>query len=118
MITFYNLSAIFVGGGLGAVLRYSVSLLTALISSRVWLGTLIVNVIGSMVIILLSKVITPSSDVLKLFLKVGLLGGLTTFSSFSLEVFSLYSQGLLFESILVVIFNIVFGVIVGIWIFA
>ena len=72
------------GGGLGAVGRYLLSLIAAPWSFPVM--TLLTNFLGAVVIGAVSK-----SAVL--FLKTGLCGGFTTFSTFSLETVELLEQG-------------------------
>lgn len=89
--------AIAIGGSIGAVLRYAVSLW----SRSAWgvnfpYGTLIVNVVGSfllgfLVIVLTQKVATPIW--MRQLLFVGVLGAFTTFSSFSLESVELFQAG-------------------------
>jgi len=76
---------VFVGGGLGALLRYLVAL-----AIEGPLATLAVNVAGSFLIGLLVAV--PAGNV-RLFLAVGLLGGFTTFSAFSLDALRLWQRG-------------------------
>ncbi|MCY7271783.1 MAG: fluoride efflux transporter CrcB [Sphingomonas bacterium] len=76
---------VFVGGGLGALLRYLAGLL-----AQGPLTTLAINVLGSFAIGLLVAV--PSGP-LRLFLAVGLLGGFTTFSAFSLDAVQLWQRG-------------------------
>ncbi len=76
---------VFVGGGLGALLRY----LAGLLASGP-LTTLAINVVGSFAIGLLVAV--PAGP-MRLFLAVGLLGGFTTFSAFSLDAVQLWQRG-------------------------
>jgi CrcB protein len=76
---------VFVGGGLGALLRYLAGLV-----AQGPLTILAINVIGSFAIGLL--VAMPASP-MRLFLAVGLLGGFTTFSAFSLETLQLWQRG-------------------------
>jgi len=85
------------GGFAGACLRYVVSLG----AQRWWgagfpYGTMIVNVIGGLLIGLLME-LSIGSDLIppgmRLFLVTGLLGGFTTFSTFSYETVSLLSDG-------------------------
>ena len=77
------------GGAIGTVLRY----LTSLLAAR-WLGpefpygTLIVNLSGAFVIGLVQELGTEASlipDGVRLFLTTGMMGGLTTYSTFSFE---------------------------------
>ncbi len=86
--------AIFIGGGIGAVLRY----LVGIVIFRVLcfpLSTFIANVLGSFIIGFLSAYFMNRmelSDVCRLALTVGFCGGLTTFSTFSLELFEMLVQ--------------------------
>ena len=87
------------GGAGGAVLRYqlgrAVSSLAGPESSFPW-GTLAANVIGSLAMGLLMGWLTRSggaNEGMRLLLGVGLLGGFTTFSAFSLEMMQLIERG-------------------------
>ncbi|MEJ1161242.1 fluoride efflux transporter CrcB [Prosthecomicrobium sp. N25] len=91
---------VFVGGGLGSVLRYLTSLAAlALFGPGFPWGTLTVNVVGSGVMGFVAAYIvlrwTPEGggDALRLFLMTGVLGGFTTFSAFSLDVLTLWQRG-------------------------
>jgi fluoride exporter len=90
---------VFVGGGIGAALRHGVNLAAArgFGVSFPW-GTLIVNVVGSVVMGLLAGWLAFRADAglaqhLRLFLATGILGGFTTFSAFSLDVAVLWERG-------------------------
>lgn len=80
-----------IGGFIGAALRYIISLQTSKwFNGPISIGTLFVNVLGGILIgLLLSLNVSPN---LKLFLTTGLLGGLTTFSTFSYETIILFSS--------------------------
>lgn len=81
--------AVFIGGGLGALLRYGVTLLSKhYLNTALW-GTLCVNLLGCFVIGALFGAFEKGSvqaPLLQSFLTVGCLGALTTFSTFQLEV--------------------------------
>lgn len=86
-----------IGGCIGACLRYIVSNHSSkLFGTQFPYGTLIVNVIGGLLIgfimelSLTTDIISPN---LRLFLTTGILGGLTTFSTFSYETITLISDG-------------------------
>ena len=86
-----------IGGFIGCCLRYLItSYSPKIFGTQLPYGTLIVNVIGGILIGLVmdfsikSDVISPN---LKLFLTTGLMGGLTTFSTFSYETINLINGG-------------------------
>jgi fluoride exporter len=88
---------IFLGSGLGGVLRYALgNWVQNLSGGKFPLGTLAVNVLGCLVIGLLSATLAsrfPVREDYRLALVVGLLGGFTTFSSFGMETFALVDGG-------------------------
>lgn len=90
---------VFLGGGLGAALRHGVNLGAArLFGTGFPAGTLTVNVVGSIVMGVLAAWFAFKGDTSqhwRLFLTTGVLGGFTTFSSFSLDVAVLYERGAL-----------------------
>jgi CrcB protein len=87
--------AVFMGGGLGALLRYGVALLSKhCLNTALW-GTLCVNLLGCFVMGALFGMFEKGSTqapLLQSFLTVGCLGALTTFSTFQIEVFALLKQ--------------------------
>jgi len=86
-----------IGGFIGASVRYIITIQSSkMINSNFPLGTLIVNVVGGFLIGAIME-ISMSTDFispnLKLFLTTGIMGGLTTFSTFSYETITLLSDG-------------------------
>jgi CrcB protein len=87
------------GGALGSVARYATSGLVArLLGSGFPWGTVLVNVVGSLAIGALAALVTTDGQPLlgstaRAFLMVGVLGGFTTFSAFSLETLNLARSG-------------------------
>ena len=95
---------VFVGGGLGSALRYGVGLLIPATPFN-W-AVLAVNVLGSGVAGYF--VAMPNlSESLRLGLAVGLLGGFTTFSAFSVETVRLYSEHQIFLVFMYILANVV-----------
>lgn len=80
------------GGAIGAMLRYGVNLLViSTYTGPIPFATLLVNVVGSLLIGLGWS--TIGNESMKAFLLIGLLGGFTTFSSFSMETIRLWENG-------------------------
>lgn len=93
------LNVLVVGGGgfIGAALRYLFSISMSGVYAHAFpLATLLVNVIGSFFIGIFSVLLPhafPDNEEAMLFLTTGLLGGFTTFSTFSLETITLFENG-------------------------
>lgn len=92
-----NFLLVMIGGAIGAVLRYEVGriALHRLDPGFPW-GTLVVNLAGGLLMGVLAGFMfgrTPPSQALWMFLAVGLLGGFTTFSAFSFDMFAMLEQG-------------------------
>tara|TARA_B100001989_G_scaffold218416_1_gene169926 strand:- start:90 stop:458 length:369 start_codon:yes stop_codon:yes gene_type:complete len=89
---------VFLGGGIGSVLRFGTnSILNLYVIGQ--LGTLLVNVLGSFLFGILVAIGEQRSDYFNLFLLTGLLGGFTTFSQFSYDVVTLQNNGNFFSII-------------------
>jgi CrcB protein len=84
-----NFLLVFIGGGLGAVLRYGIGILWP--QHNIWTSTLLANLIAALIIGALYAwqpiTKTTTSSTLWIFLAIGFCGGLSTFSTFSLEIF-------------------------------
>ena len=103
--------AVAIGGATGAVLRFGISRgVHSVFGLSFPLGTLVVNVVGSFLIGFLSVYFLEkfaSMPALRLGMTVGLLGALTTFSTFSLETLTLLDQGQLIKAAANVALNVV-----------
>jgi CrcB protein len=88
---------VFIGGGIGAALRHGFNLAFArLLGTAFPYATLFENVTGSIVMGLLIALFAFRGGIpqhWQLFLTTGILGGYTTFSTFSLDVAVLYERG-------------------------
>jgi CrcB protein len=92
-----NFLLVFVGAGLGGMLRHAINM-----QSLRWLGpdfpwgTFIINITGSIAMGLVVGFLVhrnvPGTE-LRLFVATGVLGGYTTFSTFSLDTISLWERG-------------------------
>ena len=106
-----------IGGFIGAALRYLIS--SKVISDTIPWGTLLVNVIGGVLIGLIMQLCLSTDYIspnMKLFLTTGVLGGLTTFSTFSYETMSLFNSGDFKNGILNICLNLILclgGVLLG-----
>lgn len=96
LISFYRSLLVFLGAGLGANARYWLSFFfqEASKTASFPVGTLIINVTGSFLIGVATAVLAKSlsPDNAKALIIVGILGGYTTFSSYSLESLNLLSE--------------------------
>ena len=103
---------VFVGGGLGSVARFLVSrFVTSKFEVELPLGTLIVNVLGSLLLGLFIGLIQRfnySEAQLVLLFTVGFCGGFSTFSTFSYETIELIKNG----NHLVAVFNVLLSLMV------
>ena len=86
------------GGALGALARWAVGLVgAALFGAGVPWATVVVNLVGSFLMGCLAAVLAPSGALfnggLRLFAVTGFLGAFTTFSTFSLDVVTLWQRG-------------------------
>jgi fluoride exporter len=82
------------GGGIGSLMRFTIALWVSSMPVSTPLAILIINVTGCFAISFLNFVSDPSGDIYlgprsRLFLLIGVCGGYTTFSSFSLISFIL-----------------------------
>lgn len=86
------------GGAVGTLARYLISLAALRFSQNLPWGTIGINVLGSFIIgffgtLTLAHGRYPASENVRLFVMVGVCGGFTTFSSFSLQTLDLLRSG-------------------------
>ncbi len=100
--------AVAAGGALGSVCRYGIGVLTAGLGFP-W-GTMIVNVVGSFIMGLLVAFFTQNAEIsqtTRLFLTVGILGGFTTFSAFSLDSVLLLQKGQTLAAVFYIVASVI-----------
>ena len=116
-----QLFVIFLGGGLGSVLRYLVSKFLDQIFPDFYFGTFVVNVLGSLIIGLVLGLALKENDMNQnhvLLLATGFCGGFTTFSAFALEQHDLLKNGQPIYFILYMTASIGIGILavyLGLW---
>jgi len=89
---------IMLGGAIGTLIRYLISVLTTTAPHQLPWSTMAINIAGSFLIgffgtMTLANGRFPASENVRLFVMVGICGGFTTFSSFSLQTFDLLRKG-------------------------
>ena len=104
-----------VGGALGSMARYGTGVLVgSMWRSSFPLGTMLINIVGSLAMGVLVGYLartTPAwQNDARLFVAVGILGGFTTFSSFSLDTISMIERGETGPAILYVLVSVVAGI--------
>ncbi len=118
-----SLIYVMIGGAIGSALRYlAMSLIGRLSVDSFPYGTFAVNIFGSFLmgvwIACMSNWLPERSKDLHLLFAVGVLGGFTTFSTFSLDVFYLFERGAYTQASVYVIGSVALSVIAlvaGIW---
>jgi CrcB protein len=100
---FITLIQIAIGGAIGSVLRF---LTLSVVSAPV--GTLIVNVLGSLVMGALFVILSGRVHPL---LMTGILGGFTTFSAFSLDALKLWQGGHILPALVYVCASVILSLI-------
>ena len=99
------------GGAVGAMMGFGLGLrVTLLAGSAFPWGTLLVNIVGCFLAGLLFALAVPRiplSDLLRNGLQIGLLGGFTTFSAFSIDAITLFDQGLWLRGLLYIVTSVI-----------
>ena len=105
------------GGFCGAVLRYLLGLIPASSKTGFPIITLLINFAGSFFIGFIAAAVGKHrffDDRAVLFLKVGVCGGFTTFSTFALESFDLFSSGKSIWAVVYIISSVLLC-LAGVW---
>lgn len=110
------------GGAFGSALRYLTAMLMLRLTGATfpW-GTLIINIVGCFAMGLFIELLARrfgASNELRLLVATGVLGGFTTFSSFSLEVAVLWERGMASAAlayVLASVFGSICALFAGLW---
>ena len=110
-----NILAVGLGGFIGAVFRYLIGLIPIKETMVFPIKTFCINIIGCLLIGLITVMVSRNPDINPkwiLFLKVGICGGFTTFSTFALETNELIKGGHMGIAFLYVVLSTVIGIAV------
>lgn len=102
------------GGFIGAVCRYLIGLIPLKESCAFPVKTFVINMVGSFLIGIIAALAMRTDSLnprMVLFLKVGICGGFTTFSSFALETGDLMQDGKWKLAVLYAVLSVATGVI-------
>lgn len=104
------------GGAIGSVARYG----SGVLIGQAWrsdfpLGTIVINIVGSLAmglfIGLLARTTPAWQADARLFVAVGVLGGFTTFSAFSLDAITLFERGEVGSALIYVLISVVISIV-------
>ena len=101
------------GGFIGSIARYLIGLIPINETNIFPINTFMINIIGSIVIGLIAFYLTKNNsynDNIILFLKMGVCGGFTTFSTFALETGDLIKSGNTEIAFMYVLLSVIVGV--------
>ena len=109
---------VFIGAGIGGVLRFVLGSLVYEYTGRSFpYGTLVINLTGSFIMgfsyVLIAQRFLNLAPQLTAFILVGILGGYTTFSSFSIETLRLFEDGKITYAFLNIILSTTFGLLLA-----
>lgn len=108
-----DIFAVGAGGFVGAVLRYLIGLMPVSKTLIFPIKTFAINVIGCLVIGIIAVALMRNTNLnpqMVLFLKVGLCGGFTTFSTFALETTDLMKAGHMGIAFAYVVLSVLVGI--------
>jgi len=113
-----NFLLVFIGGGLGSVIRFAIGLSLSQSKLNLPLATLLANLLACVIfagVLFFSQSKLAVSENIKYLLLAGFCGGLSTFSAFSNETFILLKQGLHVMAIGNIVLNLCLCLFVFYW---
>ncbi len=111
-MSFSTCLMVVLGGAVGTLARYLISVAALPISQNLPWGTIGINILGSFIIGLFGTLTLahgrfPVSENIRLFVMIGICGGFTTFSSFSLQTLDLLRNGAMVRAAVNVVASVV-----------
>jgi CrcB protein len=107
-----------IGGALGAMARFGVGNAVGALRNGFPVSTFLINIVGSIamgvLVGVLAKTTPQYQNEIRLFVAVGIFGGFTTFSSFSLDAITLIERGDFLLATLYVVGSVVLA-LAGLW---
>ena len=107
-----------IGGALGAMARYAAGNALGALPNGFPIGTFVVNVAGSLAMGVLAGALHRAApqfgDEIRLFVAVGIFGGFTTFSTFSLDAVALIERGEIALATLYIVGSVLLS-LAGLW---
>ena len=106
--------AVGIGGFIGAICRYLIGMIPLKEGCEFPIKTLMINIAGSFLIGIVVALAMKTDSVdsrTVLFLKVGICGGFTTFSSFALETADLMKDGKMHLAVIYIVLSVMLGVL-------
>ena len=111
-----------IGGAIGAMARYGTGVALGRVAGDFPLATMLINIVGSLCMGLLvgwlARTTPDAQQEIRLFVAVGVLGGFTTFSSFSLDTIVLIERGEIAQAAFYVLASVIVSVAAlaaGLW---
>jgi fluoride exporter len=114
MESFQSILYVFLGGGLGSIVRYWISIqLNSLEKTEFAKGTFIINLLSCLIAGFIAGLISKNvaDDKIKLLLLTGFCGGFSTFSTYILESYHLLSSGQWYTFVVYVFGSIFLGLV-------
>jgi CrcB protein len=108
-----------IGGALGALMRFGAQNWIGSLPNGFPVATFLVNIVGSIamgvLVGILAKTTPQYQNEIRLFVAVGIFGGFTTFSSFSLDAIALIERGDILQATVYIVGSVLLS-LVGLWI--